>query len=224
MNEGQPDNFDVLREAPILMTWPERVALYALVFGMRPERLLEIGTNMGGSAMVIAAAMTDAGIGRMICVDPAPVVASEHRARIAPRGEMLVGGSPEARPEAARMAGGNFDFALIDGDHSHDGVVRDIEGVLPVMTDTAFLLFHDVHYQPVQTAIDEMLARHASLSDCGLVSRYAKPDEQHPGISWGGIRMLRFDRHRTALAPVAPHNEQSQPRGFLSRLRQRIAG
>ena len=72
MNEGQPDNFDVLREAPILMTWPERVALYALVFGMRPERLLEIGTNMGGSAMVIAAAMTDAGIGRMICTDCRP--------------------------------------------------------------------------------------------------------------------------------------------------------
>ena len=121
------------------------------------------------------------------------------------------------------MAGGNCDFALIDGDHSHDGVVRDIEGVLPVMTDTAFLLFQDVHYQPVQTAIDEMLARHASLCACGQVSRYAKPDEQHPGVFWGGIRMLRFDRHRTAPPPNAQNNEQPQPQGVLSRLRQRIA-
>ena len=224
MNEGQPDNFEVLREAPILMTWPERVALYALVFGMRPERLLEIGTNMGGSAMVIAAAMTDAGIGRMICLDPAPIVSPEHWVRIAPRGELLIGGSPDALPEAARMAGGNFDFALIDGDHSHDGVVRDIEGVLPVMTNTAFILFHDVHCQPVQSAIDETLARHASLSDCGLVSRYAKPDGQHPGVFWGGIRMLRFDRHRTTPPPNPQHNQQPQPQSLLSRLRHRIAG
>jgi len=60
---------------------------------------------------------------------------------------------------------------LIDGDHGRAGVAKDIEGVLPVLTDGAYVIFHDAHYFEVAEAIDEMVHKHADrLMDCGMLS------------------------------------------------------
>ena len=69
------------------------------------------------------------------------------------------------------LAGQPFEFALIDGDHSYEGVLKDIEGVLPYLADQAYLLFHDCHYPEVEQAIETALRQNAGiLIDCGILS------------------------------------------------------
>ncbi len=192
----RPKRFDRINSAPVLMSWSERVVLYSTVFGVRPKRCLEIGTHQGGSAMIIVAALDDIGAGKLICVDPNPVVAPENWQEVCHRATMMAGGSPEILPEAMKAAGGPFDFALIDGDHSLEGVIRDIEGVLPLLDERAFLLFHDAHYGDVEEGIDRMVSKYRRhLVDCGMVSveQTIDPDNQ---LCWGGLRMLRFSRQK----------------------------
>jgi predicted O-methyltransferase YrrM len=192
------------------MTWPERVVLYSLIFGLRPQRCLEIGTKMGGSALIISAALDDIGAGQLICVDSHPQVKPEHWQQLAHRTTLITGMSPRILPRTVEVAGGLFDFALIDGDHELSGVIKDIEGVLPLLTSGAYMIFHDAHYYGVADAIDRMLERYSDrLTDCGMLSTEQTPEGRtvkgRPVI-WGGLRMLRH--HTSAPRQVS----------FISRL------
>ncbi|HEU5099279.1 MAG TPA: class I SAM-dependent methyltransferase, partial [Roseiflexaceae bacterium] len=89
-----------------------------------------------------------------------------------------------------------FDFALIDGDHERKGVIKDIEGVLPLMANGAYLVFHDAYYYGVADGIDRMLNKHKKrLTDCGMISTEQTVEGRtvkgRPVI-WGGLRMLRY--------------------------------
>ena len=188
-----PSRVDVVSGDQSWMTMPERVLLYAVVAGLAPERTLEIGTFLGGSALIIAAALDDVDTGTIWCIDPDPRVDEADWRRIEHRATLIAEGSPEALPRAREMAGGPFDFALIDGDHSLDGVRRDIAGTLAVLADEAWILFHDAHFGEVRDAVDEALAAQpAELHDGGLLSSHSTTDEN--GVVWGGLRLVRFTR------------------------------
>ena len=47
----------------------EQRALFALVRALRPQRILEIGTHVGGSTIVLAAALESLGSGEIVTVD-----------------------------------------------------------------------------------------------------------------------------------------------------------
>lgn len=188
-----PSRFPVVHGTQSWMTMPERVLLYAVVAGLKPQHTLEIGTFLGGSALIIAAALDDVDAGDLWCVDPEPRVEEADWARIAHRATMVAAPSPQALTDARAQAGGPFDFALIDGDHSLEGVRRDIAGTLPVLADEAHVLFHDALYHEVRDGIDEALAAHpGELHDAGMLSTHASVDEND--VTWGGLRMLRFTR------------------------------
>ena len=189
-----PNRFGVVHGAPVWMTMSERVLLYGLIAGLRPRRCLEIGTFKGGSALIITAALDDLGDGRLACVDPEPKVLPEHWATIAHRATLFAATSPAILPEASRTVGGKFDFALIDGDHSTEGVMRDIEGTLPLLEDHAYLLFHDAHNAETAEGIDRAVRNPKNgLIDAGILSTEKTPDAV-PGVFWGGLRLLRFTR------------------------------
>lgn len=189
-----PNRFGVVHGAPVWMTMSERVLLYGLIAGLRPRRCLEIGTFKGGSALIITAALDDLGEGRLACVDPEPKVLPEHWATIAHRATLFAAPSPAILPEASRAVGGKFDFALIDGDHSTEGVLRDIEGTFPLLEDHAYLLFHDAHNAETAEGIDRAARNPKNgLVDAGILSTEKTPDAV-PGVFWGGLRLLRFTR------------------------------
>ena len=145
--------------------------------------------------MIICAALDEIGTGVIACVDPNPVVELQDWERVAHRATMITGSSPDALQEASEIAGGRFDFVLIDGDHSYEGVRRDIEGVLTVLEPDSHLLFHDSHYWQIKQAIDDALAVTSGLQDCGTLSRegaYEKRHELGQPVIWGGLRLLRF--------------------------------
>ena len=191
---------DLLAAAPVLMLESERLLLYALVFALRPARILEIGTHQGGSALIMAAALDAIGAGAIVCVDPEPAVADATWQRIAHRATLVVGASPEVLVDAGAAAGAPFDLALIDGDHGYAGVVRDLEGVLPLMAPHSYLLFHDAHFREIRSAIDDSVLAHPDeLVDCGMLS--VDENVEVPGeVVWGGFRLLR---HRGAARAVA---------------------
>jgi predicted O-methyltransferase YrrM len=189
---------EVVRWAPVWMSRAERLLLFSLIFGLRPKRFLEIGTFQGGSALVVAAAMdasdTD---GRLVCVDPELRIAPEHWARIEHRTILLEEPSPDALPRAFQVAGGPFDFVLIDGDHSYAGVMRDANGVLPYLADGAYLLFHDSFFPEIGRALDDFAAQHAQqIADFGTLTREVtvQPGPQGEPIRWGGLRLMQVRR------------------------------
>jgi hypothetical protein len=94
--------------------------------------------------------------------------------------------------------GVTFDFALIDGNHTYDCLRRDIPGVLPILSDQAYLLFHDAHYPDVRRAIDEAVDACPELANCGLLS--VEPtvlQDNGQTTTWAGLRLLRFQRNGT---------------------------
>jgi predicted O-methyltransferase YrrM len=196
---GWPSRLSAAIKGDAVMEVPERLLLFSLIFGIKPRRCLEIGTFQGGSAAIICSAMDDNGYGRLICVDPHPRVPEQLWEQISHRSTMVQGPSPEVLSEARKAVSYDFDFALIDGDHSHEGVIRDIEGTMAVLVSGAHMLFHDCHFHEVREAIDEALRRHPDqLVDCGVLSVTENPDtggtiEAHgKQVIWGGFRLLRY--------------------------------
>ncbi|MCC6988731.1 MAG: class I SAM-dependent methyltransferase, partial [Acidobacteria bacterium] len=125
----------------------------------------------------------------------APQVPAALWAHVAHRATLITAPSPDALPEAVAQAGGLFDFVFVDGDHTHGGVVRDLEGLLGATTAGAHLLCHDSHYGPICAAIDECVARHPGrLVDAGNLSTLTTaPVPRRDGTMalWGGFRLLR---------------------------------
>jgi predicted O-methyltransferase YrrM len=195
-------SLEVIRWAPAWMTRAERLILYALIFALRPARYLEIGTFQGGSALIVAAAMEAVGSkGRMICVDPEPKIDPEHWKRIQNRASLLRAYSPDILPHACEVAGGKFDFVLIDGDHTSTGVFRDAKGVLPFVIDGGYLLFHDSFYTEIAQALDNFAAENmAQLADFGSLTREVTVPEQSQTrpVRWGGLRMMQVRRSVSA--------------------------
>lgn len=197
------NGFNSVYTSPAEMRMPERVALYSLIFGMQPKNCLEIGTFRGGSSAIICGAMNDTGFGQLTCIDPMPKIEPELWSQLSNRCRLFEGPSPDILSEVAKQISDPFDFALIDANHTYDAVRRDIVGVLPYLTDQAYILFHDANYPDVKRAIDESVSAFVELTDCGLVS--IEPTvlyESGQTITWAGLRLLKFQR-RLAKAKAA---------------------
>lgn len=176
--------------APAHLSGQDRMVLHALVVGLRPERVLDVGPVREGSAQVLGAALDAVGHGGLVCVDPAPELGEQAWAAVEHRGRLVAGPSPDALEEAERLAGGRFDFAFLHGEHSREGVVRDLEGALAVAVDDAHLVLHDALHATVREGIDDVLARPGGrLHDAGIVAD--QPTIDGDGRWWGGLRLLR---------------------------------
>lgn len=193
---------DFPHEQRALLLDEEQMLLFSLVWGLKPEKILEIGTGYGGGASVIASALRRNRKGFLWSIDPDPqpeaVQAFDHLRDCA----KLV---KAASPQGIGGIGERFDFVFIDGDHSYEGVKADIEGVLPHLALNAYLLFHDVNYPPVTQAVEWALNKYAfpctnghpflydysgHLTDGGQLTFGFTEDAQ--GNRWGGLRLLKW--------------------------------
>lgn len=196
----KPERIGVIGTCTAEMLMPERLLLYSLIASIQPARCLEIGSHTGGSAMIITAAMEDVGLGCLVCVDPDPQIPPKILKDISPRAVVIKGYSPDALPQASQAANGRFQFAFIDGDHSKSQVIKDIEGLLPWLDDSAYLLLHDVHFAEVNAGIDVAVHKNSNcLTDCGLLS--VEKSRDVAGNLWGGLRALRFSYRQSSAGP-----------------------
>lgn len=185
---SKPERLGMVYMSKSDMRPEDRIFLYALIRGLKPERVLEIGALQGGSGRIMACAMEDNGKGRIVGLDPFPLFKVDRSFH--GRYTLVAKGSPEAVPEARATAGGPFDFVLIDGIHTYDAVRADLDASLKAAADGAYIFFHDGYNYGVNAAVDEALKTDPRLEDCGFLCRTLQAGK--PLTGYGGVRLLRL--------------------------------
>lgn len=115
-----------------------------------PNLVIETGTNLGSTTIVVAQAIKDSGrTGRIRTVEFDPLIASEAKQRVELAGlseyvDFYVGDSLEHLPA---MISGNVPLgvALLDADHFHDHVVTEFELVHPALDDDSLVVFDNTY-------------------------------------------------------------------------------
>lgn len=175
---------------PSDMCEPDRIMLYALVRGLRPERVLEIGARWGGGARIISGALQDSGFGEAVGIDPEPQAFRPSQSALFNRYTLLAGYSPQVIPQAVSTLGGKIDLAFIDAMHTHDHVLADFNGVVPHMIVGGHVLLHDTFHVGINKAIETVLAENPQFTDCGFITRYPSIMENAP-VAYEGLRLIR---------------------------------
>lgn len=173
---------------PSDMVMTDRVMLYALVRGLKPNRILEIGSRWGGSARIMAAALEDNGSGRIVGLDPDTSNFCCPKRLTYGRFDLVRGYSPEDVPKAVEMLGGPPDFVFIDALHIRDAVLDDIGAAMKHSSPDCYILLHDGLHPGVHAAAEIAKQRHRELYDLGLVSRTAVRSDP---VCYQGLRLLR---------------------------------
>ncbi len=179
------------------MTYGERFALEGLLTQLQPSLAIETGTADGGSLRRIAAHADE-----VHAFDIAREVA--RLGDDIPNATIHIGDSAVLLPRVLGdlAAGGrHVDFALIDGDHSYEGVRRDATAV--VDSDACrqtVIVFHDTANAEVRAGLESLdLAAHDKVALCiwDFVPGYlvVKGHPHHPHAAWNGLGLVILGGH-----------------------------
>jgi predicted O-methyltransferase YrrM len=148
-SDPDPDRASVtLQEGIVLADWAAG------------KRVLEVGTGLGVSTVCLADTATE-----VVTIDPDEWV---HANVTLPANVVRVRSLDEVR--------GTFDLAFIDGDHTYDAVVRDIEECLVHMNADGHVAFHDISHPDVARAVAQFnWSSHEQLDTAGLLTRCGVP-------------------------------------------------
>jgi hypothetical protein len=128
----------------------ERLAVIALLEHLRPRLSLEVGSKHGGSLAVLSRYSQ-----RVVSLDIDPEVPA--RLSRFPNVEFVIGDSRRTLPETlGRVAAGGeaLSFALVDGDHTEEGVRADCAALIAQKpTTTLFVMMHDSFNPDVRRGI-----------------------------------------------------------------------
>jgi Methyltransferase domain len=177
------------------MSFGERAALEGLLSQLKPRLSIELGTAQGGSLERIA--FHSERVHTFDLIDP-PI----NRASYA-NVEFHVGDSHEALPdELARLVteGRTVDFALVDGDHSADGVRQDLEDLLasPAVANTIIVL-HDTVNEMVRAGIEQVHLEafpKVAYVELDFVAGYMFREPSLLHELWGGLGLVIVDSAR----------------------------
>lgn len=186
--KGSHESIDVVFSEPHDMPIGDRILLYALIRGLKPQSYLEIGVRWGGSARIVAKAMEANGFGKAAGLDPNLAAFKPTSKQLHGRYETVKGYSPEDTPKAVNVLGSRIDFAFIDAVHTYSAVKSDLEGIAPLLSPGGYVLFHDAFHQGIARAVDEFLQKHDDFIDLGILSK--NPDVKVP-VSYGGLRLIK---------------------------------
>jgi hypothetical protein len=124
-----------------MMSPAEQVAMVFLLEHLRPKVAIEIGTRFGGSLQVLARFCE-----RVYSLDIDPEVPRRLEGKYS-NVEYLIGPSDQTLPpliDRLQREGAELSFALVDGDHSAEGVRRDIDNLLRFRPTIPFyIVMHD---------------------------------------------------------------------------------
>jgi predicted O-methyltransferase YrrM len=137
----------------------ERRAIYHLIAWLKPQMVLEIGTHIGASTLVIAQALEShaAPDGLLLTGDILDVNNPEHGAfsslgTLSPKEALRQLGLGkrvrfEAKPalELMRQLDQKFDFIFLDGDHSAVAVYKEVSAALDLLAPDGLILLHDFY-------------------------------------------------------------------------------
>jgi predicted O-methyltransferase YrrM len=137
----------------------ERRAIYQLIAWLKPQQVLEIGTHIGASTLVIAQALrSHAGPGSQLLtgdildVNNPEQGAFKNLGTLSPRDALHQLGLQdrvrfEAKPALQLMKSldQRFDFVFLDGDHSAASVYKEVCAALDLLAPHGLILLHDFY-------------------------------------------------------------------------------
>ena len=184
--------FPLLEPADWQMTLGERAALQGILASLQPRLSIEIGTAQGGSLSRVAAASEE--------VHSFDLEHDPGR-DWPPNVQLHSGDSHELLPAfLAELAdqGRNADFVLVDGDHTADGVQRDVEDLLasPAIGQTVIVL-HDTLNDEVRRGITAARVEgrpEVTLYDLDFVGGHLSIAGHYENHLWGGLGLILVDR------------------------------
>jgi cephalosporin hydroxylase len=178
------------------MSFGERAALEGVLAQLRPRLAVEIGTAAGGSLARIARYSEEVHSIDVSHAELTGTVPENVRLHTGPSARIL----PPLLAEFSATER-SLDFALVDGDHSFEGVIGDIRALLDSRcTARAVILVHDSMNEEIRAGLE-----HAGLEDYEKVV-YFEPDFV-PGYIyrvgaarhavWGGLALIICDGRRS---------------------------
>lgn len=201
----------------------DRAAFSRAISVRKPALALEIGTYQGGSLQVLSQYA-----GQVISLDIDPQVPGR-LAGMFPNVEFITGDSDGVLPlliEKLNSERRSVGFVLIDGDHTRDGVRRDIQHVLKLhVKEPLAIMMHDSFNPAVRAGVlDVDWSSHPHVHEleldfsCGVF--FEKPfDTASARTMWGGLACaLLLPERREGPLEVS----QSQSLAFRLLLRESI--
>lgn len=170
------------------MSLAESSALTVLMQHVRPRRAIEIGTAEGGSLGIISRYSAEV---HSIDINP------ECRKLQAsfPNVTFHTGPSTEILPRLFQACR-DFDFVLIDGDHSHAGAHHDLKAVIKAIDrHDCHLLLHDSMNPEVRRGIldvDLQNYPHVAYADLDFVPGVLNSVPGWEDTLWGGFAYVRL--------------------------------
>jgi predicted O-methyltransferase YrrM len=205
---ASPERVGIVHAVAGHLTVDERLLLFALIRGLRPRTVLEIGSLHGASAAIITSALEDTGSGCLVGVDPAPAIRETPR-RLHNRFDLVAGESPEALTEARNRAGAPFDFVHWDAINIYKKVHADLSAVFEHLAEEAYLLINNPMHYGVHQAVAELVESRSELHDCGFLCNTPRIHDD-PRLAYAGLRLLRWSKDR--VARPEPHLERAYGR------------
>jgi hypothetical protein len=188
----------LLRDSEWQMSFGERAALEGLLAQVRPSLAIEIGTAEGGSLERVAEYS-----GEVHAFDLNFDLMPSERKGALTNVALHAGDSHVLLPELLEQLAAedrNVDFVLVDGDHSSDGVKRDMEDLLgsPAIQRTV-IVAHDTMNEVVRDGLERV--RYEAVPKVAYVEldfvpgyMFREPSLRHE--LWGGLGLVLVDAAR----------------------------
>ncbi len=135
-----------------ILKYPGDLMMYQeLIWKLRPDFIIETGTNAGGSALFLASMFDLAKHGQLISIDISPPPEFTH-----PRITFLTGSSiSDGIVERVKgmISGAERVMVCLDSSHTCDHVLKEMELYAPMVTTGSYLVVEDtkLNGHPVQT-------------------------------------------------------------------------
>jgi cephalosporin hydroxylase len=193
---GKTNNFDKVTwlGQPIWQNVLDLWTIQETIAEVKPELIIESGTNRGGSSLFYANLLDLLGSGKIVTIDVEKLHSLSH-----PRVTYLLGSStsPEIVEQVQKLADACTGpiLVILDSDHSEAHVRRELELYSPLVTPGSFCLVQD-------GVIDTLwIFRHARPGPLPAIRDFLKTTTD-----------FELDRARCAKFPITHH-----PQGWLRR-------
>jgi len=200
-------NMSIVAPQAWQMSYGERAAFEGLLAQIKPNLAIEIGTAQGGSLKRIVAHSAEVHSFDLVA-PPADVACLDNVTFHTGDSHDLLG----AFLREASDAGRQIDFVLIDGDHTADGVRRDIVDVLSCdAVQRAVIVLHDTLNPEVRSGIEAAaIGDHpkVALYEPDLVPGYLARREPYRLQMWGGLGLIVVDAAAREERPDAVRDDR----------------
>ena len=168
---------DSKRAKPALM-------LYLLTRALKPQRIIELGTNVGISSAFLGAAMKMNGGGSIVTLDGHPYkqkVAADVHGNLGLDNITYVPGLFADTLGDALQHAAPVDIAFIDGHHQYQPTLDYFEAILPHSATDAVFVFDDIRWSAgmakawAELRADERFGLVVDLQSIGICARAEKP-------------------------------------------------